>query len=218
LIDVETFQTWMRYLLPGIGETLRVTLVAGCIFPILGILVCYLRLSGQRALSIAATAYTEFLRGTPLVGQLFIGYYVLPFIGIKFSAPVVGAIVLALNSSAYAAEAFRGGIESIPHEQWEAGRILNLSTVFIFFGIILPQSVPVFLPVMGNELVTLLRATAALSLLGVRELLFRARDLSSVTYKPFPIMTIALVLYFLMSYPASEFVRFLERKLKFVSA
>ena len=218
MIDIETFQTWMSYLLPGIGETLRVTLVAGLIFPILGILVCYLRLSGQRVLSIAATSYIEFLRGTPLIGQLFIGYYVLPFLGIRFSAPVVGSIVLALNSSAYAAEAFRAGIESIPHEQWEAGRILNLSTVFIFFRIILPQSVPVFLPVMGNELVTLLRATAALSLLGVRELLFRARDLSSVTYKPFPIMTIALVLYFLMSYPASEFVRFLERKLKFVSA
>ena len=218
MISIETLEVWMRYLLPGIGETLRVTLVAGCIFPILGILACYLRLSGQRVLRIAAISYIEFLRGTPLIGQLFVGYYVLPFLGIRLSAPVVGSIVLALNSSAYAAEAFRAGIESIPHEQWEAGRILNLSTVFIFFRIILPQSVPVFLPVMGNELVTLLRATAALSLLGVRELLFRARDLSSVTYQPFPIITIALILYFLMSYPASEFVRFIERKLKFVSA
>lgn len=218
MIDIERIQLWLTYLLPGIGETLKATLVAGSIFPILGILVCYLRLSGQRVLRFAATSYIELLRGTPLIGQLFIGYYVLPFIGIRFSASVVGAVVLALNSSAYAAEAFRAGIESIPPEQWEAGRIINLSTIFIFFRIILPQSLPVFLPVMGNELVTLLRATAALSLLGVRELLFRARDLSSVTYQPFPIITIALILYFLMSYPASEFVRFLERKLKFVYA
>lgn len=215
--NIETIQLWLSYLLPGIVETLKATLVAGCIFPILGVLVCYLRLSEHRALRIFASSYIEFLRGTPLIGQLFIGFYVLPFAGITLSAPLVGSVVLALNSSAYAAEAFRAGITSIPHEQWEAGRILNLSSIFIFFRIILPQSVPVFLPVMGNELVTLLRSTAALSLLGVRELLFRSRDLSTVTFQPFPVMTIALILYFLMSYPASEFVRFLERRLKFES-
>jgi ABC-type amino acid transport system permease subunit len=70
---------------------------------------------------------------------------------------------------------------------------------------------------MGNELITLMRATAALSLLGVGELLFRARDLSSVSYQPFPIMTIVLILYFAMSYPASELVRFIERKLNYAS-
>jgi His/Glu/Gln/Arg/opine family amino acid ABC transporter permease subunit len=208
----------MNFLAPGIGETLRATVIAGCIFPILGIFICFLRLSGKPLLQVVATAYIEFLRGTPLVGQLFVSYYVLPFWGIRLSASLVGATVLGLNASAYAAEAFRAGIESIPHEQWEAGRILNLSNVFIFFRIILPQAMPVFLPVMGNELVTLLRATAALSLLGVRELLFRARDLSTVTYQPLPIMTIVLSVYFLMSYLASEFVRFIERRLKSVSA
>jgi His/Glu/Gln/Arg/opine family amino acid ABC transporter permease subunit len=208
----------MNFLAPGIGETLRATVIAGCIFPILGIFICFLRLSGKPLLQVVATAYIEFLRGTPLVGQLFVSYYVLPFWGIRLPASLVGATVLGLNASAYAAEAFRAGIESIPHEQWEAGRILNLSNVFIFFRIILPQAMPVFLPVMGNELVTLLRATAALSLLGVRELLFRARDLSTVTYQPLPIMTIVLSVYFLMSYLASEFVRFIERRLKSVSA
>ncbi len=217
-MSMETLRLWMSYLLPGISETLRATLVAGCLFPILGIFVCYLRLSGRALLRAAGTAYVEFLRGTPLVGQLFLAYYVLPFWGIKLSAPIVGAITLAFNSSAYAAEAFRAGIESIPREQWEAGRILNLSRAFIFLRIILPQAVPIFLPVMGNELLTLLRATAALSLLGVRELLFRARDLSSATYQPFPIMTIVLLLYFLMSYPASEFVRYIERRVKYLSA
>jgi His/Glu/Gln/Arg/opine family amino acid ABC transporter permease subunit len=217
-MSIETLRVWMNFLAPGIGETLRATVIAGCIFPILGIFICFLRLSGKPLLQVVATAYIEFLRGTPLVGQLFVSYYVLPFWGIRLPASFVGATVLGLNASAYAAEAFRAGIESIPHEQWEAGRILNLSNVFIFFRIILPQAVPVFLPVMGNELVTLLRATAALSLLGVRELLFRARDLSTVTYRPLPIMTIVLLVYFLISYPASEFVRFIERRLKSVSA
>jgi len=216
VISIETFQLWISFLLPGVRETLKATLVAGCIFPIIGILVCYLRVSGSTFLKIAATAYVEFMRGTPLIGQLFVSYYVLPFYGIRLSASIVGPIVLGLNASAYAAEAFRASIESIPIEQWEAGRILNLSTSFIFFRIILPQSVPIFLPVMGNELVTLFRATAALSLLGVSELLFRARDLSSATYQPFPIMTIVLILYFAMSYPASELVRFIERRLKYV--
>ena len=218
MIDINTLQVWLGYLLPGIGATLRATVIAGLIFPILGVFVCYLRLSQRAIIRTLAIAYIEFIRGTPLIGQLFIAYYVFPFIGISFPAAVVGAIVLAINSSAYAAEAFRAGIESIPEEQWEAGRILNLSSMFIFFRIIFPQSMPIILPVMGNELITMLRATAALSLIGVGELLFRARDLSSITYQPFPIMTIVLILYFLMSYPASELVRFIERKLKHVSA
>jgi His/Glu/Gln/Arg/opine family amino acid ABC transporter permease subunit len=217
MIDFETLQTWMTYLLPGVAETLKATAVAGIIFPILGIFICYMRLSGKKFLRFFATVYIEFLRGTPLIGQLFVAYYVFPFFGISLSAPLVGASVLGLNASAYAAEAFRAGIESIPHEQWEAGRILNLSTLFIFFRIILPQSMSVILPVMGNELITLMRATAALSLLGVGELLFRARDLSSVSYQPFPIMTIVLLLYFAMSYPASELIRFIERKLNYAS-
>lgn len=217
MIDINTLLLWLGYLLPGIGVTLKATAVAGIIFPILGILVCYFRLSRSAIVRFAASAYIEIFRGTPLIGQLFVAYYVFPFIGIKFSAPIVGAVVLALNSSAYAAEAFRAGIESIPDEQWEAGKILKLSYFFIFFRIILPQSMPIILPVMGNELITLLRATAALSLIGVGELLFRARDLSSITYQPFPIMTIVLILYFLMSYPASELMRFIERKLQYIS-
>lgn len=215
MISIETLEVWMRYLLPGIGETLKATLVAGCIFPIVGILVCYLRMLNKPLLNIVVTSYVEFFRGTPLIGQLFVCYYVLPFFGVRFPAFAVGFCVLGLNSGAYASEAFRAAIESIPVEQWEAGRILNLSTIFIFFRIILPQAVQVFLPVMGNELITLLRATAALSLLGVRELLFRARDLSTATYQPFPIMTIVLILYFLMSYPASLLVRFIEQRLRF---
>lgn len=214
VIDIETLTTWMRYLLPGIGENLKITLLAGILFPIAGILVCYLRLSDNTLLKTTGTIYVEVLRGTPLIGQLFIAYYIFPFLGITLSALAVGVVILAINASAYAAEAFRAGIESIPTEQWEAGRILQLSSLFIFFRIILPQSVPIFLPVMGNELVTLLRATAVLSLIGVRELLFRSRDLSTVTFQPLPIMTIVLILFFLMSYSASEFVRFLERKLK----
>lgn len=83
MIDFNTLQLWLGYLLPGIGATLRATVVAGLIFPILGILVCYLRLSRIAIIRTVAIAYIEFIRGTPLIGQLFVAYYVFPFIGIK---------------------------------------------------------------------------------------------------------------------------------------
>lgn len=212
-MTVDKLLLWVRYLLPGLKLTLQTTALITPLFIIVGILISIMRLSNNRIFRSIGYIYVEIFRGTPLIGQLFMGFYVLPFIHITLPDMLVGVTVVALNMGAYTSEIFRSGIESVDVGQWEAGRILNLSNFFILSRVILPQALRISLPAIGNAIVEVFRITSALGLLGIFELTMRGWTLMQISARPLPVWTLVFIFYFIVSYPASLFVKYLEGKL-----
>src|SRR5690606_9800821 len=115
--------------------------------------------------------FSEFLRDTPLLVQLFFLYYVLPEYGILLPAFLTGALALGLQYSAYMSEVYRAGIESVTHGQTEAARALDLSPLRTFTVVILPQAIPRIVPALGNYLVSIMKDVPVLSVVSVLEML-----------------------------------------------
>jgi polar amino acid transport system permease protein len=156
----------------------------------------------------------EFLRGTPFLVQLYFLFYVFPSYGLTFSALVTGIVGLGLYYSAYTAEIFRAGIEDIPPGQWEACLVLGLPLRRVWTGIILPQAVRTVIPVFGNYVIVMFKETALLSAITVTEVLAQANNVGYLQFRFTEPLTLAGILYLLVSYPAARGVRLLEKRMR----
>jgi polar amino acid transport system permease protein len=204
------------HLLPVLGQglvvTVEVTAAAALISVVVGFVLAIIRRAGGPLGGLVAFII-EFLRGTPLLIQAFFLFYVAPLYGITLSPFVTGAIALGAYYSAYTAEAYRGGIASIPVGQWEAASVLSLSPTRTWIGIIGPQAVRAVLPALGNYIIGMLKDSAILSVITVSELLNQAQSAGALSYRYLEPFTLVGVLYFAISYPSSIGVRRLERRL-----
>jgi ABC-type amino acid transport system permease subunit len=160
-----------------------------------------------------AAVYIQFIRGTPLLLQLFFIYYVLPYGGIVLSPFVSGVLGLTINYTAYMAEVFRAGIQAIPKGQWEAGASVGMSRRLMLRRIILPQAIRIIIPSIGNFFVSIFKDSALVSVITMRDLMFSGQLLASATYKHFEIFTMVAVIYFLISYPSAKLVEWIEMRL-----
>ena len=208
--DIELF---LPALLWGAWATVWITMVSMTIALILGLLIALARLSHNRAIRWSAAAYVDFMRGTPLLLQLFYIYYVLPYIGLKMPALVAGILGLSLNYAAYLSEVYRTSILSVPKGQVEAARTVGLRPFQILAHVVMPQAFRVAVPPLGNYFISMFKDTALVAIISVKELMFTADQLASTTYQYVAIYTLAFVLYFSISYPASLFVLKLERRM-----
>ena len=174
------------------------------------------RLYGPRWLAIPLEAYVEVLRGTPLLLQLFVIYYVLPrFIGVKMPAFSAGVLGLAINYSAYEAENYRAGLLAIPRGQMEAALSLGMSTRTALRRVIIPQAVRIVIPPVTNDFIALFKDTSVCSMISVIELTGMYRTLFSDHPRlmlEFGAMT--ALLYLVMSYPLSLVARRMETRFK----
>lgn len=199
--------------LAGAGVTLWVSL-AGFV---LGTLVAFLLLAAGksrfRALRFLGALYTSFIRGTPLIVQIFVVYYVLPgLIGVDFPPLMAGIFALGLNSAAFVAEILRGGLTRIPVGQFEAAKALGLGSVVTWVKVVMPQLFRNVTPPMVNEFTMLVKASAILSVITVIELTRTAQNVMNITYRPTESFIIAATLYFIMLFACSMVVRRLERR------
>ena len=181
------------------------------------------RMSKNRLLSGVTNAFLLVIRGTPLMLQLLVVYfgpglfirwlsdmgYDVAFRWNRFAAAI---IALSINYAAYFAEIYRGGIESIPKGQYEACKVLGYTRAQTFFTIILPQVIKRIVPAMGNEVITLVKDTALVSVIGVSELLMVAKERQGALFSFWPLF-IAGVFYFFMNWLVSVVFRQLEKKL-----
>ncbi|NJJ41939.1 amino acid ABC transporter permease [Paenibacillus apii] len=206
---------WAPKLGSGLWKTILLTLVSFPIALVIGLLLAMPRIGKRRIriLSIPAGMIVEVIRGTPLILQLFYIYFVLPYMGIRFDPFQAGILGLALNYGAYLSEVYRSGIEAIPRTQWEAAKALNMSWAKTMRLVILPQTLRVIMPSLGNYLVSLFKDSALASTISVTELMFAGRLLSSDTFQYITIYTAVFIIYFIISYPAMIGVRMLEKKL-----
>ena len=196
------------------GRTLALISVSiGCV---IGALVAILRLGKSKVLRAVATVYTEVIRDTPLLLQLYFFYFLLPDIlpALKLSKFACITIALVINSGAYMSEVFRSGIQSIDRGQTEAARSLGLSARQTMMRIILPQAFKNVLPAMCNEFVAVTKETSLASTFYVGDLMTQYQTISGKTYLVIEPLVIIGVIYFVVTFSMSKLITVLERRLK----
>lgn len=206
--------TFFPMLLKGAAVTVGISVVSMALAITLGLGLVILRLYGSRPLSIAATAYIEFFRGTPLLIQLYIIYYGLPNIGIALTPVVAACLGLGLNYAAYEAELYRAGIGAVPKGQMEAALSLGMPRPLAVRRVILPQAVKIAIPGVTNDFIALFKDSSLVSIIAMVELTKTYSILAATTLRFFELGIIVALLYFGMSYPLSLLARRLEDRLK----
>lgn len=201
-------------LLRGLDITLTLTVAGSALALIVAIVSGVARASENPLINGIAGVYVEVFRGTSILVQLFWIFFVLPSppFNVSLTAFQAGVLALGLNVGAYGAEVVRGAIQAIPRGQVEAGIALNFTPMQRMTRIILPQAMVRILPPFGNLLIELLKATALVSLITLSDITFQALTLRQTVGRTTEVFTLLLVLYFVISYPLTLGVRWLEQR------
>ena len=200
-------------LLMGALVTVKITAISVGLGIVIGLFVGIARIAHSRVLRLLAAIYVDFLRGTPLLVQIFLIYFALPIVTGRHMDPFVAAIAsCSINSGAYVAEIFRAGIQSIDAGQMEAGRSLGMTWGQTMRYIIVPQAFKRVIPPLGNEFIALLKDSSLVSVIGFEELTRRGQLVIARTYGSLEIWTCVAIIYLLMTVTISRFVAYLERR------
>ncbi len=203
---------FMPILLTGVKLTIIVTIGSLALSTVLGLVWALMRVSGIRILAGVQVVIINFIRGVPIIVQLFYIYFVLPDFGITLTALQASIIGLGIAYSAYQAENFRAGIEAIDHGQVEAAQSLGMGWVLMMRRVILPQAVKIVLPPYGNTMIMMLKDSSQASTITVAELALQGKLIASSTFKNVSVFTLVALLYLCMSIPLMVLVNHLEKR------
>jgi cystine transport system permease protein len=201
-----------RMLLALVETTVPLSILAFAIAMAIAVVVALVRLYVPGPLAWLAWAYVQVFRGTPLVVQLFIVYFGLPNVGIVLEAFPAAVITLALNSGAYASEAVRASILSIPRGQFEAAQTLNLSRVATFRRVVAPQAIRIAVPPLANDFIDLVKGTSLVFAITLIDVFQVGRQVAAATYEPLIMYTLVALIYLVMVSLLSLGQSALERK------
>ena len=207
---------WDVFLIKGIGVTLALAAITVSCGAVLGALLALMKMSKLRLLRGLVTAFVEVIRGTPLLLQLYIGYFIVPLMvpALEIGTFASIAVALVINSAAYVSEVIRSGIQAVDPGQSEAARSLGLSKTQTMTKVVLPQAVKNILPALGNEFVTIIKETSLASTFFVGDLMTSYLTVKGQTYLAFESLIIVGVLYFVLTFFLSKLVGAYERRLK----
>lgn len=206
-----------EYILEGLGNTLLISLFAVIIGIIIGIVIALIRTNYEKNgkmkfLNSLAKFYVNVVRGTPVILQLMIIYYVI-FESVDINIVLVGVIAFGINSGAYVSEIIRAGINSVPDGQMEAGYALGLKYGQVMRYIIFPQALKNILPALGNEFITLIKETSVGAYIGIVELTKASDIIASRTYDYFFPLFIIAIIYLILTLGLTKVVNMMEVKL-----
>ena len=208
--------TWQ--ILPELARaaviTIEATLLGFALAATLGLLFAILRMSQNPWIANPVTGFIEFVRGTPVLIQIFFMFYVLPQFGITMPALLTGVLALGLHYATYCSEVYRAGLENIPRGQWEAATALNLTPYRTFKDVIIPQAIPPIAPALGNYFIAMFKETPLLSAIAVVELMQTAKILGSFSFRYLEPMTLVGLFFLAMSLIASLLNQQVERWLR----
>ena len=225
-LNLDFLMEYKDYYIKGALMTLELSFFTVIFGSIIGIMLSLMRLSKFWLLRIIAVSYIEFIRGTPLLVQLFMIIYGLPMminwmltgIGLSEISPppdfTLAVVALSINSAAYVAEIFRAGIQAVDKGQMEAARSLGMPQGMAMRLIVLPQAFRNILPALGNEFVVIIKESSQVMVIGIAELMYNANTVRGITYMPFTPLIVAAVIYFLMTFTLSKLLGVAERRLK----
>ena len=207
--------TNLKFLLSGLTTTIYISVISIFISMFIGVIVAVPSLSNNKFLTYLNIGYVEIFRAIPLLVLILWVYYGLPIMtGLSFSAFTSGIIALSISESAFQAEIFRAGINSIKKAQWEAGSSLGLNFFKRLRLVIMPQAIKNILPALGNQFVYVLKMSSLVSIIGIGDLTRKANELVVTTYRPLEIYTFLILEYLVLILIVSYFIRKLEKKLK----
>ncbi|HUT64644.1 MAG TPA: amino acid ABC transporter permease [Spirochaetota bacterium] len=208
----DPYKNIIRFLPDGIVKTFQVTVLSIMLALVIGIIAGLGRVSRVRVVNRVATVYVEVVRGIPLLVQIFYIYYALGRL-VKIPDITSAIIAMAVCYGAYLAEIIRAGIQAIPRGQMEAALALGLSRGKAMRHIILPQTLRVVLPPLGNEFIALLKDSSLVSILAVSDLLRRGREFASRTFEYFETYTVVALVYLILTLFFSWLVGMMEDRL-----
>ena len=189
-------------LLPWFVDPFIITVKIGILAIILSLLIAFaaglLRLAPYRAVRWTTRVYVEIFRGSSLLVQLFWLYFVLPYAGVRLDPLSTAVLALALNGGAYGSEIVRGAVLAVPKGQREAATALNLPPMWALISVIIPQALRIMIPPFGNLAVEVLKGTALVSLITITDLVKKALQLDTTTFRTLEIFVLLLIIYFLM--------------------
>ncbi|MDX0967714.1 ectoine/hydroxyectoine ABC transporter permease subunit EhuD [Sinorhizobium medicae] len=207
---------FVRQIMPTLIEGLKITILAtalgAVVAAVIGLVFAILRMTAPKPIARATSFIVEFIRGTPLLVQLYFIFYVLPDVGIRLPALVAGVIGLGIHYGTYAAEVYRVGIENVPRGQWEAAKATNLTARQTWIHVILPQAIPPMIPALANYLIAMFKETPLLSAITVLELMNQAKSIANSNYRYIEPMTLVGVFFLIMSLISVVFLRWLEER------
>lgn len=211
---------WKRVLSVGLVNTLLIAVLGLLIGIVLGTLIAAVKVMPKykllpKILDKICTVYVGFFRGTPIVVQLLIGYYVIwPLMGITVSPLNTSIIIFGLNSAAYVSEIMRGGILSVDPGQMEAGRALGLSFFTTMIKIVIPQAIKNILPTLGNEFIALIKDTSVVSFVAATDLYKTFTEIGNVRYEYFMPYLAMAIMYMILVFIISCGIKAMERSLR----
>lgn len=204
----------------GLGNTLKIAILGLLIGIVIGTIIASVRVMPKykllpRALDKICALYVGFFRGTPIVVQLLVGYFViLPLIGLgRISSENVCVVIFGLNSGAYVSEVMRGGINSVDIGQMEAGRALGLSYPTTMIKFVVPQAVKNILPSLGNEFISLIKETSVISFVGAADLYVALNKIGQNNYEPMVPFLFMAICYIILIFLITQLIKVLEKSL-----
>lgn len=209
-----------KTVLEGLQNTVKIAVMGLIIGILIGTLIAVVRVIPKykvlpRVLNGICSFYVAFFRGTPMVVQLLLFYYVaLPLMGVNMQSVTVAIVVFGLNSGAYISEIMRGGIMSVDPGQMEGGRAMGLSFPKTMLSIVIPQAIKNILPTLGNEFITLIKETSVVSFVGALDLYVAFNRIGSNSYEFMVPYLVMAVIYIIMVLIISGLVKWMERSLR----
>lgn len=217
VVDPTTPKGWvnLKFMMSGMYYTILLSVTAISISVVVGLLVALPGLSDKKGWRAFNRTYVELVRAVPILVLILWVYYGLPALsGITLSVFWAGVLALALSDSAFQAEIFRAGIQSIAKGQYEAAQSISLNYRDTMRYVILPQAIRRILPALGNQLVYMLKMSSLVSVIGMQELTRKANELSVSEYRPLEIYTVLVLEYLVLILIVSAGVRWLERRMQ----
>jgi polar amino acid transport system permease protein len=202
----------MPTLIEGVKITILATVLGAIVAALIGLVIALVRRSRNLLLSASVGFAAEFIRGTPLLVQLYFLFYVLPDIGILLPPLVAGVIGIGLHYGTYVAEVYRAGIENVPRGQWEAAKACNMGGRATWTHIILPQAIPPMIPALANYFIAMFKETPLLSAITVLELMNQAKSVANSSYRYIEPMTLVGAFFLVISLCSVVLLRWLERR------
>lgn len=207
------FKKYSSFYVKGTAYTVFLAFIGVFFGAILGAVLALMKLSKNKLLKGIAIVYIEYVRGTPLLVQIFLVFFGSNVVGLELSALVASCLALTLNSGAYVAEIVRAGIQAVNIGQTEAARSLGMNQAQAMRYIILPQAIKNILPALGNEFVTVIKESSVVSVIGVSELMFQGGVVQGASFKPFLPIVIVSLIYFVLTFTLSRILGVAERRM-----
>ncbi|NRB10722.1 MAG: amino acid ABC transporter permease [Rickettsiaceae bacterium] len=212
--DIMAFMPSFYFIIQGAVVTLQLATISVAFGMIIGSILAIFKTTNSSILRLFASGYTSVFRGTPVLVQLSMIYFLPPLlIGIKLSVFAAGIVTFSLNSGAYVSEIIRAGINSVDKGQAEAAKALGIPAILRMKDIILPQAIRNVFPALINELINLIKESALISTLGGSDLMYRATTVSAETYDYFKPIVTAAATYYILVMIISTIGKILEKRL-----